>query len=679
MRITGSVWPLTQRRAVTTLLVLATWTCGVFGVPTRATADETVVACGPQPNEVFSASSAYGLTAQATCPGGNIELTTGNAEGWKKGQNAIWQAVASTGLLIRSASIPSMTSSGVNAGSKGDYGGDFYWTNGSANIVPNETTASFPGIASRDFGFNLVCGLSTCSGTYPWGGIWVSEIVLDVADTTGPTLNSPSGLWQATGWIRGRWNVVLSGDSPSGMCSLSASFAGDALPGSSSQPNQAVWHQCAAAGIADPVDTADYAQGAQTLQIGGEDAAGVPASLSKTVDVDNQPPTVTLSGPTDAPSTAGTQYLTATASAGPSGVAGIACSLDGGPYQWYAASTAQIPVAGVGTHQVQCAAENNAVDSSGVRGTSTPATYSIRIGTPTVAVVAFSKVVDKLRCRRVTERVRIPARWVRVRVHGRVVRVREQAHTQRIRITRCHARTVRRRVTRVVTVHRHGKTIRVKRSEVVRVVVEPRTVLKTSQRVHHGQAATVDGWLGTTTGAALAGQTVDVLTAPDDEREIFHVAAIATTAANGGWSAQLPAGPSRLIEATYPGTANTEGAVSAPAHLIVPAKVQLLKIAPRRVAWGGTIHLTGQLKGGYLPRGGALLRLRIGLGNYETTYGVREHVTGNGRFTTNYTFGAGEPSTYRTFWFQIASLPMGDYPYAPASSRRLTVTVGGHP
>ena len=56
-----------------------------------------------------------------------------------------------------------------------------------------------------------------------------------------------------------------------------------------------------------------------------------------------------------------------------------------------------------------------------------------------------------------------------------------------------------------------------------------------------------------------------------------------------------------------------------------------------------------------------------------------EHVGGNGRFTTSYTFGAGIPSIYRTFWFQIASLPMGDYPYAPAASGRVQVIVGGEP
>ena len=82
------------------------------------------------------------------------------------------------------------------------------------------------------------------------------------------------------------------------------------------------------------------------------------------------------------------------------------------------------------------------------------------------------------------------------------------------------------------------------------------------------------------------------------------------------------------------------------------------------MAWGGTVRITGQLLGGYLPSGGALVRLRIGQGSSYQTYGVQEHVTGNGRFTTTYQFGAGDPAAYRSFWFQIATLPMGDYPYA---------------
>jgi hypothetical protein len=654
-------------------LLAVTW----LATASVAHADEWVDSCGSQPNHVF-VSPPSSFNAQADCPGGQISLQNGN-NNVTQGTGAIWQAAAPAGLTIQQAWVSGLQEDGVNDGNVGVYGGDFYWAGGTSNIEPNQTWAIFQGMNSRYFGFSLVCGKALCDSSQYTGFVETSGINLDVAETIGPSFTSASGLWQSSGWVRGTWPFGLSADSPSGVCSLAASLNGQPIAQTQSNADPSIWHQCSAAPINIPVNTIGFGQGALPLEISADDAAAQHAASSKTIEVDNQQPAVSLTGPMDAPSTAGTQYVTATATAGPSGVAGIACSLDDAPAQWYTASTAQIAVAGVGTHQVQCTAENNAVDSTGVHGSSAPATYSVRIGLPTVAVVAFSKVVNKLRCHRVTERVHIPARWVKVRVRGRLERVREKAHTQKVTVTRCHARTVRKRITREVTIHRHGRKVRVKRSRVVRVVVEPRTVFKTSRRVRHGQGSTVSGWLGTATGVALGGQTVDVLTAADNGRENFHVAAVTTTAANGGWSARVPAGPSRLIEAAYPGAASTEAAISAPAHLIVPAKIQLLDVSPRRVPWGGTVHLIGQLKGGYLPHGGALVRLRIGLGNSDTTYGVREHVTGNGRFRTDYTFGAGDPAARRSFWFQIASLPMGNYPYAPASSRRLTVRVGGHP
>jgi hypothetical protein len=166
------------------------------------------------------------------------------------------------------------------------------------------------------------------------------------------------------------------------------------------------------------------------------------------------------------------------------------------------------------------------------------------------------------------------------------------------------------------------------------------------------------------------------MTAPDNGRNVFTQAATTTTAPDGSWSAKLPRGPSRLVQAIYDGTNTVEPSSSGQIRVIVPASVKLLKVSPRHVAWGGTVHIIGQLQGGYLPPAGALVRLRIGFGSAYTTYGVQEHVTGNGRFSTTYTFGAGVSGVRRRYWFQVASLPVGDYPYAPANSRKITVTVG---
>ncbi len=345
--------------------------------------------------------------------------------------------------------------------------------------------------------------------------------------------------------------------------------------------------------------------------------------------------------------------MTATASAGPSGVSGISCSVDGSSWHWYSASQARVPVSGIGGHVVKCVSENRAYSPSGQPGQSAVGSFAMQIGLPTVNAIAFEKIVDQLRCKRVKQGRRF--------------------------VTKCHPRTVKQRRVVTVSVRRDGHRVHIKRLETVRVVVLPHTVSATSQRVAHGKTATVGGWLGTYSGVALGGQRVQVLAAPDNGQNQFAAVTTVTTASNGSWSAQIPAGPSRLIEASYGGGHNTQPSLSGLVHEVVPAKVQLLQISPRRVAWGHSIKIVGQLDGGYLPQDGALVRLRIGLGSAFTTYGVHEHVAGDGRFTTIYTFGLGAASVHRRYWFQIASLPMGNYPYAPASSRRVSVAVGGHP
>jgi hypothetical protein len=273
----------------------------------------------------------------------------------------------------------------------------------------------------------------------------------------------------------------------------------------------------------------------------------------------------------------------------------------------------------------------------------------------------------------------VPAHWVTVRRHHTFVRVKRRAHRRLVTVQQCHARVVLRRIVVWDTVVRKGRAIRVKRHRIIRVVELPRLVFHSTRRIGHGKSTTVSGWLGMPDGTALAGQAVLVMTAADDGVGQFSEAALTTTASNGLWSTKLPAGPSRLVEAVYEGAATLEPSTSAQIRLLVPAKVRLISIWPPQVAWGGTIRIVGQLVGGFLPPGGALVRLRIGLGSSYTTYGVQEHVTGNGRFSTTYTFAVGDPRYVRSYWFQIASLPMGNYPYEPAASGKLTVVVGGHP
>ena len=195
--------------------------------------------------------------------------------------------------------------------------------------------------------------------------------------------------------------------------------------------------------------------------------------------------------------------------------------------------------------------------------------------------IAFDKLVG-LRCHRARVRVKVPGHWITVRRHGKRVKVKTRAHTRVERVMRCHPRTVRRRTVVFVRVRRHGHLVKVKRIKIVRVVVPPRVIARTSRAVAFGRGTTVNGYLGTSAGIAIGGHAVRVLTAPDNGGGQFTQAAVVTTAANGTWTATLPPGPSRIVEAVYDGDPTTEGASSGQVRVIVPAKVKLLSVSRTR-------------------------------------------------------------------------------------------------
>ena len=281
--------------------------------------------------------------------------------------------------------------------------------------------------------------------------------------------------------------------------------------------------------------------------------------------------------------------------------------------------------------------------------------------------VSLTRIVNPLQRRIVREQVRVGWHWATVRRHDKLVRVKRGGRLKTINAVKY----VEQCTTKHVQTARHGRQVR-------RICRAPRVHVTKTLFVRYGHDVSLAGVYTTASGAPLSGQPVRILASPDNNSGAFRQVAVVITGPNGSWSATLPPGPSRIIRAVTSGTATilpSSGQVTA----IVPAEVKLLRVWPRRVPWGGTVHLVGQLVGGYLPPDGALVRLQIGHGSAHLTYGIREHVSGNGRFTTTYTFGLGDPSDLQPFWFQMASLPMGNYPYAPAASRRVTVIVGGDP
>jgi hypothetical protein len=288
------------------------------------------------------------------------------------------------------------------------------------------------------------------------------------------------------------------------------------------------------------------------------------------------------------------------------------------------------------------------------------------IGQPTAEALTFSKIVG-LHCHRTTVHEKVRGRERAVKRHGKTVELPGRVHTVTRHVRRCGGRVERKRVT--VVVIRHGKKTKVHKVE--KVVIPPHVIDKTIKRVPHGKGTTVSGILLTADGTALGGRTVDVLTAPTNGLGQWTQTAAVTTTADGAWTATLPSGPSRLIEAAYAGDSTTLPTTSSMVHLVVPAKVTL-HISRRSTPWGGKITISGRVLGGYIPAG-KLLRLRIGVEGVRATVGIPS-VRRNGRFRTTWTFSSGRGVV--RYWFSVSTLNEADYPYAPASSRRVYVTVG---
>ena len=662
-------------------------------------------------------------------------MTIENVTAVPPGQNAFWMTTAPPGITINSA----FTANGdvtATALPSGLVAGDF-WKSNATGAYAGSTLAlgqqwfntSLEGssdIDSQIYGIQLVCTNSASQG--PCGqsfdsALTVSGIELSGTETSAPTvtgigslLNEGQFVWNSPGdsW----WVSVIASD-VSGACDMWA-YVDDTLVQAPPEPRDTtVWQQCP-----DPgswgflVDTHTYVptSGDLTLQLGATNAAGVAGSTSNILQVDNVPVGVLLSTPNDPNASVWVDHavtVDATPTAGPSGVGGMNCRVDGAAAKPY--PTTGLTVNGDGVHTVSCTAWNNAVDPQGQPNTGTnsltihideappsltfqpqnpsdptaltvdasdsesgvaggsiemaPAGTSSWTPLPTTfdgshLVTSFDDAgrsgpytfqatsCDNVgNCATTSEKLTLP------------LRAASDAEVSLTKIVKCTTKRVR---------------TRRRRWRVERRCPTPQTRPTQTLDVPFGQPVTVHGLYTTAQGTPLGGQPVQILAAPNNGLSPFSQVAVATTAADGSWTATLPAGPSRIIRAVTNGTATilpSSGQVTT----IVPARVRLLKVWPRHVAWGGTVHLVGQLLGGYLPPGGALVRLRIGYGSTYNTYGVEEHVMGDGRFSTVASFGPGDPSLHRTYWFQIASLPMGNYPYAPAASQRVTVRVGGHP
>ncbi len=677
--------------------------CGV-GASAASAGTYTVNACGGNAASIFTqGGGGLGMGTAEDCSNGGLGLELTAIPQTNQGSVAKWSTITpDPAIRIVAVNTGGLVDCNLHADG---FNASYFWGDNGVNFGSPQITVDCHGgtgdesaaplsqfvTSSRYFGFQASCtSPNTCTvsgfNRLVVGRAGVNLLAQEnngpAVSPTGPTalsLPPQTNLANVNSWVRGSFPAGFSATDPSGVCQMSTTVNGLQIASylDPARVNTS-WTQCHGATLPQTIDTTRYANGAGALQLqyAASNAASVASTITRSIDVDNTTPSVSLSAPADTSTTAGTQDVTATASGGPSGISAIYCSVDGGAMQTYRGSTATIPVDGLGGHQVQCYARNNAEDATAATAVSPTSTLDLSIRQPTASAITFARIADALRCHTATERVKVRGRVHTVRRHGKRVRVRGPARTVRRRIRKCHARTVVRTVRVVLKRHgkpvrRHGKPVYVKRR--VRKVVLPHVVNKPMRRIGHGKATTVNGFVGLSDGTALAGQTVDVYSSPDDNAPRFHVMRTVTTNADGVWTAKVSAGPSRLIEAIYPGNGTTEPATSSMVKLMVPARIAV-SISPRVLPWSRKITITGRLVGGWVPRDGVALRLRV---PYPGGRSLQEPFRTNSRgaFKFDWSYGSGRGVVSYRFVVETTATE-SDYPWAAAISRAVRVTFG---
>ncbi len=189
--------------------------------------------------------------------------------------------------------------------------------------------------------------------------------------------------------------------------------------------------------------------------------------------------------------------------------------------------------------------------------------------------------------------------------------------------------------------------------------------------------ALVSGRLTRADGAGIAGRELRVVARPSRGAVASTATATVVTGERGGFELRLGPGPSRRIAVSFPGDGGLEPASRSSLDLRVRSGVSL-SVAPLSLKTGQAVRLSGRVRsrGAPVPRRGKLVAIQyLEAATHRWRPVLVTRTDHGGRFRAHYRFRY--LSTAASIRLRATALPEERWPYAPGSSRPVTVHVSG--
>ena len=195
--------------------------------------------------------------------------------------------------------------------------------------------------------------------------------------------------------------------------------------------------------------------------------------------------------------------------------------------------------------------------------------------------------------------------------------------------------------------------------------------------VAFGAPALLSGRLTRADGAGAAGRELRVVTRPSRGAVAPVTRETVTTGERGGFELRLAPGPSRRVVVSFPGDAGLLRATRPSLELRVRSGVSL-RATPTSLRTGQVLHLSGRVRGrgAPIPRRGKLVAIQyLETATHRWRPVLVTRTDHGGRFRARYRFRYLDRSA--SVRLRATVLPEERWPYAPGSSRPLTVDVAG--